>query len=318
MVTALALGGCTMEHDLGETASNSGASGSAGESDTPTDPTNPPDATDGPDDPSATGAFDESSGGGDTADADLCERTEEMLALGAANPLAGIEATHVVVLQGTCTVGTIMVGTSPDYQGLLAADVELTCLLEGSLDETPVDPGTPFDLTLDLLASEGLDLSVLAGDVGFRYAWWIDDFDGLVEERWLTLTPGEVTPGLEFLLDAMDAGSFDPTENNEVADALEAAGFGPWREILSYRLDPASCVTSQGECVGEEHAVQVELPVGGGGGPPVDQGRWERINWTDFGPFSRVYNLQSSTPNGECDGHMGRRIKVVTIYDGAV
>jgi len=266
----LTLPGCIVTYGLGETAeetSDGSGEGTAADTDSATNPD--PSATSGQPgttDPS-TSVAEEGTGqvpdptddGPDTAtDGEpSCEVDPDYVRWQfngtRFSPLAGIDASFLAILQGSCTVGEI-VEAVPEV-GDPVWSVPLQCSLQGQLDgnaEFAGELAPVLELTGTVHYAEVVSTFIQGSDVqlGVVLDWW-----GMGWNAWLVL---ESANSGDQLLDLVSAEYVDPYSSTWSEQVGNVFG-GPWRSNLSVGVAEDECGGSAGECNDEPRALRVGI-----------------------------------------------------------
>lgn len=262
----LALPGCIVTYGLGETAEATGdgsgeGSGTGAETDSvPSDPS----ATSGQPgttDPSATATGGETDTATDTStdtstdtdgepscgfDPDYVEWTFGMTL----SPLDGIDASFVAILDGSCTVGEIIVAV-PEV-GDPTWSVPLQCSMQGQLDgdaEFAGEIATELEMHGSVSYGEVVSTYVEGSEVRLKLVldWW-----GMGWNGWAVL---EDPDSGNQLLDLVSAEYLEPSESTW-SEQVSAVFPGPWRSTLQVGVAEDECGGAVGECNDEPRALR--------------------------------------------------------------
>jgi hypothetical protein len=266
---ALALPGCIVNYDLGETAENtsdgSGEGTGGGTGNDPSATSGQPGTTDpsatgevpGTTDPSATATDGETDTSTDT-DTDTggepnCEVDPDYVRWGfdttGSYPVGNIGASFLAILEGECTVGEITVEV-PEV-GDPTWDVPLQCSLQGQIDGNPDFAG---ELSLVIVMRGTVDYNEVTQGLGqeVRLKLVLDHW-GMGWSGWAVL---EDLDSGEQLLDLVEGEYADPYQSTW-SEQVGAVFGGPWRSNLSVGVAEDECGTSVGECSGEPRAMRM-------------------------------------------------------------
>jgi hypothetical protein len=261
----LALPGCIVTYDLGETAeeSSGGSGDGSGSTDGTSVGTNPdPSATSGQ--PPGTTTFEEGSAtatagesGDETGEAEPgCDAAVEhmtwRLGLAPQAPIEGIDVAFGAVLQGDCTVGEMVVMVPEDF-GDPIARIPLECSLAGWLDGDSTFLGA-MSPVLELTGTIDFEevAQVLGQDLHVKLAldWW-----GMGWSGWFVLE--HPTTGVA-LLDLVSAEYLDPIDSSlggQVGEILDT----PWRPHLTVSTQDDPCALTPGQCNEVQRRLQFGL-----------------------------------------------------------
>lgn len=263
MGAVLALPACLLEHDLGETAEDSGSGGGTG-----TGPELPPDpsatssavtfptsggeeGTDEPPDPS--GATDPDPPATDSGVEPGCEQVPDIVGWGPeasdSEPVVGMEIGEIAILSGECTVGTVIEGTGQGNDP--AWTLPLDCMLSGRLDADPMFVGA---MSPQLAFHGTVPSSEVLGSFGEQVQLSVVlDFWGFGWNGWVVIESLEGTP----LLDLVSAEYLDPTESTWGLEVEERLAGEAWHDELMLGTTEAECELPTGTCGSEDVALTV-------------------------------------------------------------
>jgi hypothetical protein len=275
--------GCVVDHELGETATETGestgtpatddgSSGGGGSQSNTSTPTAGGTDTGGPD----TGDDGSSSSGdeGTTGEPVACDPGDDFLRWAPTDfvePIPGVVANFAAVLGGTCTVGALIEDPAariPTWR------VPLVCTMSGRLDgdANVVDQSLSLSLDFTSAMDPAAYVGSLAGEMELRLVadWW-----GMGWDRWFVLARPDGT----IVFDAIDAQIESPeiaaAFPEELAEILQGQ---PWHGDLAVSVASAECGDVNPECGGQARA----LAIGWQDGPamPLHEGQQAEIGTT--------------------------------------
>lgn len=266
---ALALPGCIVTHDLGETADEGGSGsgeGSAGETDPdPSATSGQPGTTDpsdtatgqvpGTTDPSATATDGETETSNDTGDVPDCEPDPEHMRWQPNGesfaPLAGIDASFLAILDGDCLIGEISEAV-PEV-GDTVWTIPLQCSAQGQIDadtEFAGEISPVIELHGNVFFGEIAQLSGQDMRLKLVLDWW-----GMGWNGWLVLESNNT--GI-VILDLVNAEYVDPIESTWVEQVGNVLP-GPWRSNTSVSVIDDQCGGAVGKCNDEPRALSLGI-----------------------------------------------------------